>query len=248
MNSMSVIHQSLGREPSAATENGPSLTSHHATHAVLFTNELLCDIVGRLPLKDIVSGTGLCKFWREALQSNQHIQEVLFLKPVEIREVVCEIHRLHDLEHSIAMDDCMVLCKTHPYIHDIICDEVQVPRRIEHGRGKFMKFQHPSGTWREMFLTQPPCKKVTVHIGTTHAFNLIKCANSTDVKLGELHDRIQSIHPPGSAYDADVRVTVSGYADEGSMPRKDPATTRCKVLHGEVCRPKELPTLGDARR
>ena len=245
MRSMAALHQSLGRELSTAADNGPSLTSHQAAHAVFFTNELLCNIVGRLPFKDIVSATGLCKFWRKALQSTQHIQETLFLEPVEIREVVCEIHRLHDLEHSIEIDDCMVLCKTHPYIHDIICDEVQVPRRIEHRRGKLMKFQHPSGTWREMFLTQPPCKKATVHIGSTHASNLIKCANSTGVKLGELHDRIQSIHPPGSAYDVDVRVTVSGYADKDSMPRKDPSTTTCKVLHGEVCRPKELPTLVD---
>lgn len=240
---MASLHQSLGRELSTATDNGPSLTltSNQAAHAVLFTNELLCDIIGRLPLKDIVSATGLCKFWREALQSNRHIQEALFLEPAEIREVVCKNHRLDDLENPISVDDCMVLCKTHPYIHDIICDEVHVPKRFEHGSGKSKKFQHPSGTWREMFLTQPPCKKVTVEVETTSAFELVKCASSTGVKLGELHDRIQSFHPHGRTYGVHVCVTVSGYADEDSMPRKDPSTTRCKILHGEVCRPKELP-------
>lgn len=241
MNSMAALHQSLGRKLSTTTDNGPSLTTHQAAHAVLFTNELLCDIIRRLPLKDIVSATGLCKFWREALQNNRHIQEALFLEPAEIREVVCKNHRLDDLENPISIDDCMVLCKTHPNIHDIICDEVQVPKRLVHGFGEFTNFEHPSGTWRDMFLTQPPCKKVTVEIETAYLFETVKCASSTGVKLGEVHDRILSVAPLGLTYDMEVRVGVSGYADEDSMPRKDPSTTRCKVLHGEVCRPKELP-------
>lgn len=241
MNSKSSSQQSLGRQPSTATNNGVSLTSQQAAHAVLFTNELLCDIVGRLPFKDIISATGICKFWREALQSNQHIQEALFLEPAEIREVICQNHRLNDLEHSISIDSCMVLCKTHPYLDEIICDEVQVPKRWSHPLGELIKFEHPSGTWRKMFITQPPCKKVTVEIETPRNYKLAKCARSTGVKFGELYDLIHSIHPHGLAYDVDVWVTVSGYADEDCMPRKNPSTTRCKVLHGKVLRPEELP-------
>jgi hypothetical protein len=88
-----------------------SQTSHQAAHAVLFTNELLCDIIARLPLGDIVSATVICKFWHAAFEGDQHIQEALFLKPAEIRDVLCENRPINDLERSIAVDDCMILCK-----------------------------------------------------------------------------------------------------------------------------------------
>jgi hypothetical protein len=43
-----------------ATSIMASPTSHQAAHAVFNTNELLCDIIVRLPLEDIFHATGVC--------------------------------------------------------------------------------------------------------------------------------------------------------------------------------------------
>lgn len=43
---------------------------HRAAHAVLSTNELLCNIIARLPLQDIVAATGICKAWRNAVAAD----------------------------------------------------------------------------------------------------------------------------------------------------------------------------------
>lgn len=80
-----------------------------------------------------------------------------------------------------------------------------------------------------------------MEIETPRNYKLARCPRSTGVKFGEFYDLIHSVHPRGLAYDVDVWITVSGYAEEDCMPRKNPSTTRCKVLHGKVLRPRELP-------
>jgi hypothetical protein len=61
-------HGSIAQETLEAT---PSFTkSHHAAHAVLNTNELLCNIVVCLPFEDVVNAANVCQTWRRALMDN----------------------------------------------------------------------------------------------------------------------------------------------------------------------------------
>jgi hypothetical protein len=229
-------HQSLDRELGVATSK-LSLTSHQAAHAVLFTNELLCDIIGRLPFREIVSATGTYKFWRNALKGDQHIQEALFLKPTEVREVFCSNYLLNDLEHPISIDHCTIVGKLHPLVYNT--------RRLNAGEGRrrsaksFPKLEHLNGDWREMFATQPPCKKAIVTIKEGTRAEKFMCERDTGVTIGDLKDLIDS-KMPDQKETAEAQVGVAHYVNQGSLMGMR-FTSRCKVRAGEVCRPTRLP-------
>lgn len=231
---------SLGREPINATDEMLPPTSHQAAHAVLFINELLCDIVGRLPFEDIMSATSTCKSWRSVLTADHNIQESLFLKPAESREVLCENHLINRLEDPIAIEDCLVICKFHPRIRGI-CGPVQV-EGVSLCLRPFPKFDHPNGNWRNMFVAQPPCKTVTVNIRTMGRVDEIEFQRSAGVTLGELYDFIHSgilddkLYPNGW-------LSVASHVDENdeSIVTKR-FSSRCGVAAGVVvCRPANLP-------
>lgn len=238
---MSSPQNSLDRELGAATDK-LSLTSHQAAHAVLFTNELLCDIVARLPFRDIVSVTAVCKTWRGALKEDPHVQEALFLKPMEVREVLCDNHLLNDLERPISLDDCTVICKLHPFA-DKILGKVLVGKGSRFPSQPFPNIEHPDGTWREMFITQPPSTKLRVCDGRAmfnYDFPFVEVPRTTGVTFGEIYDFLKP-KQPHLAQAFTVTIAVRGYADEDNMPRDRPFTSRCKVRDGEVCRPTGLP-------
>lgn len=233
-------HHLLGRELINATGNMLPLATHRAAHAVLFINELLCDIVGRLPFEDIMSATSTCKSWRSVLKADHHIQESLFLKPSEIREVLCENRLINRLEDPIAIEDCLVICKFHPRIRGI-CGQVQVEGESLCLR-PFPRFDHPSGNWRNMFVAQPPCKTVTVNIHTMgRRVDEFKFQRSAGVALGELYDFIHSgilddkLCPNGW-------LSVASHVDEndeGIVTKR--FSSRCGVAAGVVRRPANLP-------
>ena len=73
-------------QSSATTDTTPP-TIYKAAHAVLNTNELLCEIISHLPLESIVATTGVCKTWRAALKASAAIQQALFLAPTNISRI-----------------------------------------------------------------------------------------------------------------------------------------------------------------
>jgi hypothetical protein len=81
----STSEQPANTQPSTSMA---SPNSNSAAHAVFATHELLCDIIGLLPMGDIVIATGVCTTWRNALAANIIIQQALYLAPVETREIV----------------------------------------------------------------------------------------------------------------------------------------------------------------
>jgi hypothetical protein len=255
--------QSLSTEPT-------SPRWHRAAHAVLSTNELLCNIFARLPLKDIVAATGICKAWRNAIAADPGVQQALFLKPVEISEVLVEdrmLLALHDLE-PINIDKCTVVGQLHPFAEKF-CSSIKfraaqshaLPLPRDRWRGchtetvSIFGHDHPDGTWREMFLTQPPCLRVRVEIyklscavyGTfgarlrddeTYVEDLnfgFSLENESGVKLGELYEHIVTTCP-WTGYS--VRSTIRKYITKqiGGSDR-----TKCTVRNGKVCRPEQLP-------
>jgi hypothetical protein len=205
MYSMSSTGGIATAELNTTTETTPQ-ESYGAAHAVLFTNELLCDIVARLPLQDIVAATGICKFWRGALKSNPQVQESLFLKPVEIHEVMPD-YFICESVNPIPIDRCHVIGKLHPLFRRI-CGAAQCGEDLDAyiNPGPVPNFEHPDGTWRGMLISQPPCKKVIVTI--THKDRDIKeikdidlhLRNNTGLKIGELYDLIHS-HLTNDLYD-----------------------------------------------
>jgi hypothetical protein len=90
---------------------------HRAAHAVLSTNELLCNIIARLPLKDIIAATGICKAWRDAMAADPSVQQALFLRPVKLSEVLVENRQLLALggSETINIDKCTVVGQLHPF-------------------------------------------------------------------------------------------------------------------------------------
>lgn len=238
--SMSPTQNLLDRQLGAATEK-LSLMSHEAAHAVFSTNELLCDIVARLPFKDILSATRTCKAWRNALKADHHVQEALFLKPMEVREVRCDNHLLNDIERPISLEHCTIIGKLHPYLHHL-CDEVEVELQAcgVWCLGPFPKSDHPNGSWREMFIAQPPLKNVKIAIHISIESEELRREYSAGMKLGDVYDLIHS-HFRTRQDNLDGEILIRGYADEDLITWEDPINTRCKVHNGEVCRPTDLP-------
>jgi hypothetical protein len=236
---VSSSQHSLDRELSAATDKLLLASHQAAAHAVLFTNELLCDIVGRLPFKDIISATRTCKLWRDALKDDQHMQEALFLKPTEIREVICDNHLLNDLEQPVAISDCLIIGEPHPRIGSI-CGEIGGEGVIMCPR-PFPDFGHPDGNWRNMLIVQPPCTTVTLNTKRFGQFEKCEYQRGSGVTLGGLHDFIQ-LRVPKNKFYPDVWVTIPGYVFHGDVKVLWKLfTRRCDVVAGVVCRPADLP-------
>ena len=92
-----------------------------------------------------------------------------------------------------------------------------------------------------MFVTQPPCKTVTVLM---HSWPLSDIEHHADlkraagIKMGELFDSINEemrYHPHCSG----SVVEVSKFDTEDCA--QSYATTKCKIRNGAVCRPVQLP-------
>ena len=67
------------------TETGPKVTgpvdARSTTDAVFFTTEPLENILGHLPMKDLLFAQRTCKKWRSVISSNKQLQRILFMIP-----------------------------------------------------------------------------------------------------------------------------------------------------------------------
>jgi hypothetical protein len=93
-----------------------------------------------------------------------------------------------------------------------------------------------------MFVTQPPCKTVTVVMDShplTNDVVRLKFEREVGVKMGELYDFIErEMH-----YRPECRgskVYIKNFDTEKNAHSWHLPTTRCKVRDGEVCRPAQL--------
>lgn len=215
-------------------------TPDGAAHRVFSIPELLCDIVARFSLEEIIVATGVCHTWRNAIAADLSIQQALFLNPREVREVIAEDFYILDLERPIPFENCTIIGELNPWISDICgcvygCSSVHTSVNFE--------FLSCGGLWREMFVTQPPCKAAVVSMQSLDSMNALKSLDferEAGIKMGELYDFIAE----ETRYRPECRRTVvylknfdtEEYAYGGHFP-----TTRCQVRNGEVCRPEQLP-------
>lgn len=176
---MPLIHRITLDDDEDSPDETPSPTWHRAAHVVLSTNELLCSIIAHLPLKDIIAATGICRAWRDAIAADTTLQQAMFLKPVELSEVLVESRQLLGLGESetINIDKCTVVGRLHPFA-ERLCGSIEfraaqshaLPLPRQRWRGSDEKplevfgDLHPKGIWRDMFITQPPCIRVHVEV------------------------------------------------------------------------------------
>ena len=235
---------------------------HRAAHAVLSTNELLCNIITHLPFKDIVAATGICKAWRSAIAADLAVQQALFLRPVEVKEVLVVDRLLLALDkpESIDIDRCTVVGQLHPFAEKF-CGSIKFRAAQSHAlplprgrwRGCYMEgvsifgHDHLDGSWRDMFLTQPPCTRAYIEVYQLISWNYnrpryveplgpgFSLENDHGVKLGELYDHIACrCRQPRLS----VRTTVRKYVVE-QIDCSD--RTKCVVRNGQICWPEQLP-------
>jgi hypothetical protein len=116
------------RSPSSRPQPSTRKPSQNATHAVLFTPELLCNITLHLPLEDVVTTTGVCHFWRDATAADPAVQKALFLCPENVRRMLVFPPTGLDLERAfsdfktgdtIPDDLSYTIGRLHPFLHRI---------------------------------------------------------------------------------------------------------------------------------
>lgn len=104
-----------------------------------------------------------------------------------------------------------------------------------------MEFLHRSGLWREMFVTQPPCKTIRVSIYSYLESDIdhqLDFNREAGIKMGGLFDFIDEemrYHPECKGSFS----CVEHFDTEEGACNLPWATTRCEVRDGEVCRPAQ---------
>ena len=225
---------------SSELDNPPdtaSPTTSGAAHRVFSTTELLCSIAAHLPPKDVLTTGTVCRDWRAALAADPTIQEALFLKPREIREVFAHDLDILDLQSPVFIQECTIIGDVNPWISEILGPVYGLFSVYPFINAEF---QSRGGLWREMFVTQPPCK--AVNVSTLSSFLLdqhIVFEREAGIKMGELYDFIEE--EIRDCPDRRETLNIRDFYSEAFSRFPPHATTRCMVRNGEVCRPAQLP-------
>jgi len=174
-----------------------------AAHAVLFTPELLCNIISQLPLADIVTTTGVCHFWRSAVAVDPTLQEALFFSPEEVRRVLVhktmpgvdfeQVFSQHNPGDAIPDEFCYTIGDMHPFLHKICGLANGIFSKFENEESA-PDFGHSDGSWRDMFISKPPCKIIEFTLtacrtGASHDV-IFRYTKNNGVRLGGLQNSI----------------------------------------------------------
>jgi hypothetical protein len=112
---MAPASDSSSSEPRSSTSNTPP-DFYEAAHAVLNTNELICEIIGYLPFEDIIAITGVCRTWRCALYGSLAIQRALFLAPEHIRQIATSTENFPERVEDIPRRDYADVGEVNPFL------------------------------------------------------------------------------------------------------------------------------------
>ena len=189
-----------------------------AAHAVLNTNELLCDIITRLKFKDVFAATAVCQTWRKALKDNLAIQQALFLALVEVRDILSEVDCLSMSLEDIPRNKYTIVGERHTHLPDTWTAGSPI---YDYELRQMPIFKRPFGVWADMFVTQPPIKTVTVSMRLPWV-RLYKALRDeqvdfecdTGVKLGGLHEFCRSLlqsNPKANRVSLSYRFEEKGY-------------------------------------
>jgi hypothetical protein len=154
------------RSPTSAT---PLPNFYEAAHAVLNTNELICEIISYLPLEDVVATTGVCRTWRCALYGSLAIQRALSFAPENIRQIATRTENFLERVEDIRRQDYADVGEVNPFLARI-CGPVWSTNGDNNllftnqigTMSPWESFEHPDGLWRDMLITQPPTSHIRV--------------------------------------------------------------------------------------
>jgi hypothetical protein len=232
--------------PSSALPTPISATpprSYEAAHAVLNTNELICEIIGRLPLEDIVVTTGVCRTWRNVLKGNKSIQRALFLVPADIQEITTSTECLSMRVEDIPREQYAIVAEPNPYtaricgqMHALIEGPTTWEEECRREDAPLQKFEHPHGTWRNMFVTQPPVEilYVSCYAGGQAFSRRFECEEG--VTLGKLHRFIELNLRAYRRPSVVISFTPRGFFPERSLSVRGPYNRWWEVRNGRVHR------------
>lgn len=191
--------------------------SYKAAHAVLNTNELLCTIVGHLSFKDVVAVTGVCRAWDVALKADLSVRETLWLEPTEVRHVLSNGPRgfppyapllCYKTTFTPGRYPNSIIGEVNPFLKAIcgkvvgLCQGSWQPGFKGTGLKSRPILDYPARSWRDMFITQPPCMTVHVEISkwARDFHDVIELTCESGVKLGELHDLVLKYRTEDNMY------------------------------------------------
>ena len=251
----SVDKAAVSETQTNSTIMSPSVTNE-AAHKALFTRELLCNIVTHLPFQGILAATGVCREWRAALVGDPNIREDLFLKPAKVRLVLAHKKFMRNTEITIPLNGCHILGTTLPLLNSIFDKITFVMKGAKFSTstnrpGNSIRHMPASGFdaannfWRDMFITQPPCSKISIsaHRRLKGPFVVyerydMNFRRARGIKLGELYDLFHS-RLTADYYEYPVVLTVRDWILAEHVRNRYSFGGRviCKVVNGEVQRP-----------
>jgi hypothetical protein len=230
----------LGLPPRTDSEPVTREPGQTATHAVLFTPELLCNVISQLPLADILITTGVCHFWRNAVAADPPLQEALFLSPGEIRMAVI-VKQLADVETQnilslwepgriLPWQMCYVLGNFHPFFRKIcgVSPMTYLTLKAERGSStcRVPTFEFPHGNWRRMFISQPPCKSIFMGIMSLEGMCGVTYDDADGIRLGGLYDKMVS------KFSSDESIESMRLPGTDSQPSNDPKFHIMTIIEG----------------
>lgn len=173
---------------------GKISTFSHTTgtsREITLPHEVLENILSRLPIFDLVVATGVSTSFRDAVKNSPTLQRKLFLLPTKGPQLCARLQNVNygsgivvteKKESSSEADDGELDLLLHgrysgPYTVATLCPfllaRVHKTRSVHnrvmqsnHGSEKFYfsKVAALAEHWADMYLTDPPCKEMTVHL------------------------------------------------------------------------------------
>ena len=178
---------------------------------VLLTVELAEHILSYLPFPDLINAELTCRTWRDIISWSPLLQQGLFMEPTAHHlsmayqsNVKLRIPRQWHNFSVKRYTETYTIAVLHPYL-------TNDPSREGRGRIRFsFDWQRaltlrPEGRWRQMVVTQPPCRNVKIEFQVRVANTLFtgrdRVSDPEGVRLGLLVDRTRRLldHPANHA-------------------------------------------------
>lgn len=164
----------------ANPEKTPSMPS--AAARVLALPELLSSILADLAFKDLIRATHVCRQWNDMIKSERKLKETLFIDAAPITRIIdpAQDSRQSGEDGERAAVDYDPVVRVNPLLKVILPnydpengDPYLVLIELQ---WKFRRPQKlardPTGMWRDMFITQPPCKEIKPRKTALQGFDL----------------------------------------------------------------------------
>ncbi|KAK4902735.1 hypothetical protein LTR27_000674 [Elasticomyces elasticus] len=167
-------------QPAARTVSTRSMTRTSVFNAVFQTTELLENILYFLPLKGLVVAQMVCSKWRDVITQVEHFRQALFLEPAvpkaawkwTMDSMDCYCHTLEKLDVMPSLSSAAkhpnriaIQAKLHPFLEfTSLRADLDM---LQNASGEIVQFKddarwrHKAGSWRAMFVTQPPALSIT---------------------------------------------------------------------------------------